>query len=123
MCWRFDLAEANDKSSFDIKLFFLKEKWESLWPDDFVASLIYSAREGTHDKNLYFQNKVESKHFLRKLSQEFKKNSTEILRKSLSKIAERQNLEEVQAIFHGGRYAFSAIQKILRGNFTVAFLF
>ena len=123
MCWRFDLAEATDKSSFDIKLFFLKEKWESLWPDDFVASLIYSAREGTHDKNLYFQNKVESKHFLRKLSQEFKKNSTEISRKSLSKIADRQNLEEVQAIFHGGRYAFSAIQKILRGNFTVAFLF
>ena len=46
-------------------------------------------------------------HFLEKLSQELKKLSTEISVKLLSKIAEHQDLEEVQAIFHGGSYALS----------------
>ena len=41
--------------------------------DDFVASIIQSAREGTDVKGLYFQNDAESIHFLEKLSQEFNK--------------------------------------------------
>ena len=96
--YEFGFAEATDKSDFDIKLFSLKEKWESLCPglhdwlkrkriDDSVDSVIQSAREGTDVKGLYFQSDVESMHFLEKLSQQFKKESTEISIKSLSKIA------------------------------------
>ena len=58
-------------------------------------------------KGLYFQNDVESMHFLKKLNQDLKKESTTITIESLSQIAERQNLEEIQAIFHGGRYVLS----------------
>ena len=72
-----------------------------------MSSVIQSAIEGTDVEGLYFQNDVESMHFPEKFSREFKKESTEISIKSLSKIAERQDLEEVQAFFHGGRYALS----------------
>ena len=58
-------------------------------------------------KGLYFQNDVESMHFLEKLNQDFKKESTTIAIKSLFQIAERQNLEEIRAIFHGGRCVLS----------------
>ena len=74
---------------------------------DFVDSVIQSAREGSDVKGLYFQNDVESMHFLEKLNQDFKKESTTIAIESLSQIAERQNLEEIRAIFHGGRYVLS----------------
>ena len=70
-----------------------------------MVSVIQSARKRTDVTGLYFQNDVESVNFLEKLSHEFKAESTEISIKSLSKIAARQDLEEVQAIFHGGRYA------------------
>ena len=78
---------------------------------------LVSVREGTNvtkgfyfqtkhtNKGFYFENDVESMHFLEKLCQEFRNESTEISIKNLSKIAERQDLEEVQAIFHSGRYA------------------
>ena len=46
-------------------------------------------------KGLYFQNDVESMHFLEKLNQDFKKESTAIAIESLSHIAERQKLEEI----------------------------
>ena len=72
-----------------------------------MASVIQSAREATDVKGLYFQNDLEPMHFLEKFSQEFKKESTEILIKSLLRITERQNLEKVQIIFQGGRYALS----------------
>ena len=74
---------------------------------DFVDSVIQSAREGADVKGLYFQNDVESMYFLEKLNQDFKKESTTIAIKSLSQIAERQNLEEIRPIFHGERYVLS----------------
>ena len=45
---------------------------------DFVDSVIQSAREGSDVKGLYFQNDVESMHFLEKLNQDIKKESTTI---------------------------------------------
>ena len=74
---------------------------------DFVDSVIQSAREGSDVKDLYFQNDVEPMYFLEKLNQDFKKESTTIAIESLSQIPERQNLEEIRAIFHGGRYVLS----------------
>ena len=68
-------------------------------------------REGTDVKELYFLNDVESMHFQEKISKEFKKESTEILIKSLSKITECQDLEEVQDIFHSERYTLSQPNK------------
>ena len=71
----------------------------------------FVVREGTDVKELYFLNDVESMHFLEKISKEFKKESTEILIKSLLKITEYQDLEEVQDIFHGERYTLSQPHK------------
>ena len=82
--YNFGLVEATHKYDFKVKLFSFSKKQESLCPgfhdwvrkkksDDFVASIIQSAREGTDVKGLYFQNDAESIHFLEKLSQEFNK--------------------------------------------------
>ena len=79
-------------------------------------------REGTDVKELYFLNDVESMHFLEKISKEFKKESTEILIKSLSKITECQDLEEVQDIFHGERYTLSQPNKKFSVENSLSFL-
>ena len=71
----------------------------------------FVVREGTDVKELYFLNDVESMHFQVNISKEFKKESTEILIKSLSKITECQDLEEVQDIFHSERYTLSQPNK------------
>ena len=112
----FGLAQATDRSDFDITVFSLKEKQESQCPvfhDWFKRKKIdyFVVREGTDVKELYFLNDVESMHFLEKISKEFKKESTEILIKSLLKITEYQDLEEVQDIFHGERYTLSQPHK------------
>lgn len=72
-----------------------------------MAGASQSTSEGIDVKGLNFQNDKKPMHSLEKLSLEFKKESTEISTKNLSKIAERQDMEKFQAVFHGGRYALS----------------
>ena len=116
--YEYGLAEATNESDLDIKLLSLKEKWNGLcpgfydwflkkWRLDFVDRVIQSTREGSDVQGLYFQNDVEFMHFLEKLNQDFKKESIAIAIESLSQIAERQNLEEIRAIFLRGRYVLS----------------
>ena len=104
--YEFGLAEATGKTDFDINLFSLKEKWESLCP----GFHIWFKRKRCDDF-VILKACTFKMHFLKNLSLEFKKESTEISIKSLSKIAERQDLEEIKAIFHGGRYALSQPHK------------
>ena len=100
--YEFGLAEATGKTDFDINLFSLKERWKSLCP----GFHIWFKRKRCDDF-VILKACTFKMHFLKNLSQEFKKESTEISIKSLSKIAERQDLEQIKPIFHGGRYALS----------------
>ena len=76
---------ASDKVDFEVKFASLKQKRESLCPTfhswfgkrrsaKFITSVIQSARKDTDVKGLYYQNDVESMHFLDKLNQDFKKD-------------------------------------------------
>ena len=82
--YEFGLAEAINKDDFDIKLLSLQEKWDALCPGFFswfqkrrsslfVESVIQSARDNTDVQGLYYQNDVESMHYVEKLNQQFEK--------------------------------------------------
>ena len=73
----FGLAEAANDEDFLGKLNSLDRRWESLFPglfqwfcdnrvDQFLDSVICSAREGTEIAGLYYQNDIESMYFVRK---------------------------------------------------------
>ena len=82
--YEFGLSEAINKDDFDIKLLSLQEKWDALCPGFFswfqkrrsslfVESVIQSARDNTDVQGLYYQNDVESMHYVEKLNQQFEK--------------------------------------------------
>ena len=73
--YEFGLSEAINKDDFDIKLLSLQEKWDALCPGFFswfqkrrsslfVESVIQSDRDNTDVQGLYYQNDVESMHYV-----------------------------------------------------------
>ena len=84
--YEYGFNEATDQADFTAKLVSLNSKWESRCTGFFywflrkrkqkmISSVICSAREGTDVYWLFYQNDVESQHFVEKVQQSFKKKS------------------------------------------------
>ena len=81
----FSFAESQDKPDFNAKLASLEEKWESRsagfydWflkhrKKKFENSVIASARDGSNVLGMFYQNDIESLHFIEKKPNVFKSN-------------------------------------------------
>ena len=66
------------------------------------SSVICSAREGTDVCGPFYQNDVESEHFVEKVQQSFKKKSLRGAVLAFKMIIERQENEEVRAVYGAG---------------------
>ena len=76
----FGLAESQDKPNFNVKFTSLKEKWEIRRPgfydwflkqrkEKFENGVITSARDGSNVFGMFYQNDIESLHFIEKKKQ------------------------------------------------------
>ena len=106
----FGLAKAANDKDFFGKLNSLDGRWESLcteffqWFCDnrvgkFLESVIYSAREGTEVAILYYQNGIESTHFVRKKKQQFRKENVIEVIKNVSTLVQQSQKEEIRALY------------------------
>ena len=120
--YEFGLADAFNKEDFEVKLASLQEKWNSFCPeffgwfkkkrsDFFVESVIQSAREGSDVHGLYYQNDVESLHHVEKMNQNFEKKTVKEAIGNIQKLSDRQDSEQVRAIYGAGNYVLSAAYK------------
>ena len=75
----------------------------------FCSSIIQSAREGSDIVGLFYQNDVESMHYVEKLKQSFQKLSLLEVINCLQKILTRQEEEEIRAIHGASTYTFLLI--------------
>jgi len=111
----YGLAEAKDMEDFNVKLVSLKERWESLCPnfydwflkrrkEKFENNVICSAREGTNVTGMYYQNDVESLHYIEKRNQCFQKKSVTEVSQTLRDLALRQENDEIRALYGAGNY-------------------
>ena len=79
--------------------------------DFFVESVIQSAREGSDLCGLYYQNDVESLHHVEKMNQSFEKKTVKEAIGNIQKLSDRQDSEEVRAIYGAGSYILSTSYK------------
>lgn len=118
LVYEYGLAEAEDIEDFNQKLTNLKEKWESLCPDfyqwfvvnrkkKFEESVICSARERTSISGMFYQNDIESLHFIEKRNQCFQKKTVSEAAEALKALALRQENDEVRAVYGAGNYTLS----------------
>ena len=114
-CYEYGLCEANDEKEFTSKLMSKEQKWETLckgffaWfcknrKAHFISSVIQSAREGTDLKVLFYQNDIESLHFVEKTHQGFAKKTIEEAIENLQSLIQKQNDEEIRALYGAGTY-------------------
>ena len=114
----YGLSESLDKADFNSKLSTLNEKWENYCPgffawflknrkETFEESVIASAREGTNIAGVFYQNDVESLHYIEKRNQCLLKKTVIDALKSLSNLAKRQENDEIRAIYGAGNYSLS----------------
>ena len=112
------LAEAQDRHQFNEVLQSLESKWNNLCPGffqwfqtkrkkTFETSVICSAREGTNVTGMFYQNDIESIHYVEKRDQCFKKESIVDVVKSLLDLALRQENDEVRALYGAGNYSIA----------------
>ena len=96
----------------------VKISWEELCPvffewfmlkrsQVFVDSVIESAREKSDADGLYYNNNVECNHFRQKQEQCFKRLSSADVVDTLSQITERQQSDEVKALYGSGPYSLN----------------
>ena len=120
--YEFGLTDAFNKEDFEVKLASLQEKWNSSCPDFFgwfkkkrsdlfVESVIQSAREGSDVCRLYYQNNIESLHHVEKMNQNFKKKTVTEAIGNIQKLIDRQDSEEVRALYRAGSYVLSTSYK------------
>ena len=111
----YGLIKDIDEADFIAKLPSLKSKWESHCAGFFdwflrkrkqkmISSVICSVREGTDVCGPFYQNDVESQHFVEKVQQSFKKKSVGDAVLGFKTIIERRENEEVRAIHRAGSY-------------------
>ena len=115
--YEYGLCKSTNKEEFLVKLTSLELKWNSLcagfydWflkhrKEKFLTSVIRSAREGANVAGLYYQNSIESQHFVEKVQQNFEKaTSTEAIL-NFRDIIIRQDNEEIRALYEGGNYRY-----------------
>ena len=115
--YEYGLAESSDENEFSCKLLSLQQKWESRcagfydWfcsnrKNKFITSVICSARNGTNVDGLFYQNDIESQHFVEKVHQNFEKKSVEDSITYFQRFIERQDDEEIRAVYGAGSYRF-----------------
>ena len=119
----FGLAEAANDEDFLGKLNSLDRRWESLCPglfqwfcdnrvDQFLDSVICSAREGTEVAGLYYQNDIESMHFVKKKKQPFRKGNVIDVITNVSTLIQQSQREEIRALYGAGRYVRFVIDSV-----------
>ena len=112
------LADSTTAEDLDSRLIDLKERWENLCPDFydwfmskrkklFQEKVIEEARKGSNIHGLYFNNNIESMHFKEKTEQCHKLGSSIDVIDTLKKIVDRQQDDEVRAIYGSGPYKLS----------------
>ena len=79
--------------------------------DIFVESEIQSARKGSDVRGLYYQNDVESLHHVEKMNQNFEKKTVKEAIGNTQNLSDRQDSEEVRAIYGAGNYVLSTVYK------------
>ena len=116
------LADSRDVQDFRQKLNDLKPVWENLCPGFhgwfsqkrgrlFEECVIESARKSTNVHGLFYNNGIESQHFRQKNEQCFeKKNVCEVLQ-TLQALVNRQENDEIMALYGSGPYRLSGPYK------------
>ena len=118
----FGLAEAANDEDFLGKLNSLDRRGESLCPglfqwfcdnrvDQFLDSVICSAREGTEVAGPYYQNDIESMHFVKKKKQPFRKGNVIDVITNVSTLIQQSQREEIRALYGAGRYELAKTHK------------
>ena len=113
--YEFGLVDAFSKEDFEVKRASLQEKWNWLCPeffgwfkkkrsDFFVESVIQSARERSDVRGLYYQNDVESLHTLKRWIKISRKKAVKEAIGNIQKLSNRQDSEEIRAIYGAGSY-------------------
>ena len=72
-----------------------------------MQSVIETASSGTAVQGLFYKNNIEYQHFHEKLEQSYKKGSLETVISTLQKLVERQEYNEIKAIYGSGPYSLS----------------
>ena len=108
------LADSSAIKKFDSNLDNVKEQWEQLCPGfykwfvakqkTFQEKVIEEARKESNVYGLYCNNNVESMHFKEKTEQCHKLRSSVDVINTLKKIIERQQDDEIRAIYGSGPY-------------------
>ena len=112
------LADSTTTEDFDSNLANLKERWEQLcsgfyeWfvvkrKTLFQESVIEEVRKGSNVHGLYFNSDIESMHFKEKTEQCHKLGSSIDVVNTLKKIIDRQQGDEIRAIYGSGPYKLS----------------
>ena len=116
--YEYGLAESFDEDDFKAKLLSLREKWEAFVPGFydwfqknrsvlFVENVIQSARENADINGLYYQNDVESQHAVQKCLQNYKKEDVATVIRNLQRLSDRQDAEEVRALYGAGNFSIA----------------
>ena len=116
--YEYGIVESLDKDDLCLKLDSLKDKWNALIPgfhtwfienrkEMFVNSVIDSARKDIKVDGLFYQNDVESLHHVEKCIQGFKKEDVLQVIRNLKRLSDRQDAEEVRALYGAGSYVLS----------------
>ena len=103
------LASAEDKEDFKVKLFSLKDKWKELAPSfhDWIDSVIQSAKDGTSIDGLFYNNPIESLHFILRGEIGAEKLNLLGVIQRIKIIIQRKRREEIGAIYQIGLYRLS----------------
>ena len=73
--------------------------------------MIQLAREDSDIGELYFQNDVESMDHVEKMNQNFVRKSVKEVIENIQKLSERQDSEELRALFGAGSHVLSEAYK------------
>ena len=114
----YGLADSKDANDLTARLESLRESWENLCPGFhkwfvskrkavFQNSVIECARKNTNVHGLFYNNSIECQHYLEKKEQSFRKGTVEDVIKTFKSLVERQQDEEVRAIYRSGPYRLS----------------
>ena len=81
--------------------------------------MIQSVRINSNVENLYYQNDIESQHAVQKCIQEYKKRDAATVRKNLQRLSDKQDVEEVRALYGAGNYSITRPYKRIYIDFSL----
>ena len=109
------LADSKDPNDLNERIEKLKYKWEELCPGfykwfvekrkhRFESSVIESERQKSNIHGLFYNNGIESQHFKEKKEQCFEEGNIKMVIETMKTLIERQEDDEVRAIYSSGPY-------------------